>query len=76
MPSPIAERVVAVAQAKVGREDWAFYMARGGFARNSNKCNQFVYDVLVEAGVDPRPLVSARSIPLPLGLGLMLSSSE
>jgi hypothetical protein len=32
--------------------DWAYEKQKGNFPRNSNKCNQYVYDVTKEAGAE------------------------
>jgi len=55
--SNIPERIVRVAQSKVGRRDWLYSVSKDNFGPNTNKCNQFVYDVMVEAGVMPPPYV-------------------
>ena len=49
--------IVRIARSKVGSKDWLCATEKGNFGKNTNKCNQFVYDVLVEAGVKPPPVV-------------------
>lgn len=55
--STLAGSIVRVAHAKMGRRDWMYNVAKGDFPANTNKCNLYVYDVMVEAGVSP-PRVS------------------
>lgn len=55
-----AERIVRAAKAKVGSKAWAYATAKDDFDANTNKCNQFVYDIMVEANVSPLPEVSKR----------------
>ncbi|WP_020466071.1 CHAP domain-containing protein [Singulisphaera acidiphila] len=56
--SSLASDIVRVARSKVGAKDWMYGTAKDEFAANTNKCNKFVYDVVVEAGVKPPPKVS------------------
>src|SRR5262249_39736537 len=42
---------------KVGSHDWLYSKKKDNFDENTNKFNNFVYDVLVEAGVKPAPEV-------------------
>ena len=56
--STLARSIVRVAHAKLGRRDWMYNVAKGDFPANTNKCNLYVYDVMVEAGVHPPPRVS------------------
>jgi hypothetical protein len=55
--STTAATIARVARSKVGSQDWMYSKAKGDFGKNTNKCNLFVYDVLVEAGVKPPPVV-------------------
>jgi len=55
--SSLAGTIVRVARSKVGKQDWMYVKEKDNFAKNTNKCNLFVYDVLVEAGVKPPPTV-------------------
>lgn len=52
-----AERIVRAAKAKVGSKAWAYATAKDDFDANTNKCNQFVYDIMVEANVRPLPAI-------------------
>src|SRR5262245_62074563 len=56
--SSSAVEIVRVAKSKVGSQDWLYSKRKDNFGENTNKCNKFVYDVLVEAGVQPPPEVS------------------
>lgn len=56
--SHFAKSIVRVAEAKIGSNDWAYDKAKDNFPANTNKCNKFVYDVMVEANVRPLPEVS------------------
>jgi cell wall-associated NlpC family hydrolase len=58
--SQFAKAIVRVARSKAGRQDWLFGAEKDNFAKNSHKCNQFVHDVMVEAGVRPLPVVPKR----------------
>ena len=49
--------IIRVASRKVGKNDWLYATAKDDFGANTNKCNQFVYDVMVEAGLVPKPTV-------------------
>lgn len=55
--SSYATAIAKTARSKVGSTDWAYAKEKGNFGKNTNKCNQFVYDVIVEAGVNPPPTV-------------------
>jgi cell wall-associated NlpC family hydrolase len=55
--SVMTDAIVRVARSKVGSQDWAYAKEKDDFGKNTNKCNKFVYDVLVEAGVKPPPVV-------------------
>jgi hypothetical protein len=58
--SPLATKIVSVATGKVGSNDWAYDREKDNFGKNTNKCNKFnkfVYDVMVEAGVQPPPSI-------------------
>lgn len=50
--------IVQVAKTKVGRQDWMYSKEKGDFGKNTNKCNLFIFDVLVEAGIKPPPVVA------------------
>lgn len=52
-----AADIVRVARAKVGSRAWLYSVKKDEFDVNTNKCNKFVYDVLVEAGVTPPPRI-------------------
>jgi RHS repeat-associated protein len=52
----LAQRIVNTATAYIGSTDWATNTLKGNFGIGTYKCNQFVYDVLTEAGA---------SVPLP-----------
>lgn len=52
------DKIASVARSKVGSDDWRYDREKGDFGKNTNKCNQFVYDVMVEAGIKPLPTVS------------------
>jgi hypothetical protein len=54
----LASDIVRVARGKVGSKAWMYSTKKDEFAANTNKCNKFVFDVLVEAGVTPPPKVS------------------
>jgi len=56
-----ATKIVSVAKSKVGSSDWMYVKSKDGFPKNTNKCNQFVYDVIVEAGL-PGPTVPKYGI--------------
>jgi len=56
--SKITERIVEVAKSKVASTDWKYDTEKDEFGKDTNKCNKFVYDVLVEAGVRPPPTVA------------------
>ncbi len=51
--SRAAGEIVRIARSKVGSHDWRYDKKKDEFAENTNKCNKFIYDVLVEAGVTP-----------------------
>jgi hypothetical protein len=53
----MAAQIVRVANGKVGSKEWLYGAEKDEFKANTNKCNKFVYDVLVEAGVKPPPSV-------------------
>jgi len=55
--SAFAASIVRVARSKVGSQAWMYDREKDNFGKNTNKCNQFVYDTLVEAGVKPPPVV-------------------
>ncbi|MBK8055426.1 MAG: CHAP domain-containing protein [Saprospiraceae bacterium] len=48
----IRKKIVEIAKSYVGSEDWAVKAEKDQFGSNTNKCNKFVYDVHMEAGVD------------------------
>jgi cell wall-associated NlpC family hydrolase len=55
--SILAAAIVRVARSKVGSQVWLYAREKGDFGKNTNKCNLFVSDVLIEAGVKPPPVV-------------------
>ncbi|QDV35077.1 hypothetical protein [Tautonia plasticadhaerens] len=55
-----AAKIVEVAKRHVGSALWAYSVEKGDFGKNTNKCNLFVYDVMVEADARPLPVVSRR----------------
>lgn len=57
--SAFAPRIAAIARRYEGDGSWLYYTAKDNFPANSHKCNKFVYDVIVEAGVKPPPTVPA-----------------
>jgi hypothetical protein len=48
----IRRRIAETARKYDGSKDWAYAKQKGNFPRNSNKCNQYVYDVTKEAGAE------------------------
>lgn len=56
--SSLAAEIVRVARSQVGRKDWMYSATRDEFGPGTNKCNKFVYDVLVEVHVTPPPKVT------------------
>ncbi|MEX2174087.1 MAG: CHAP domain-containing protein [Pirellulaceae bacterium] len=56
-----AVKIVTVAKSYVGSGAWMYIKEKDGFGKNKNKCNQFVYDVVVEAGL-PGPTVPKYGI--------------
>jgi hypothetical protein len=57
-----AAMIVKVATSKKDRLDWAYDKKKDEFGENTNKCNKFVYDVMVEAGVTPPPQVTVSRL--------------
>jgi cell wall-associated NlpC family hydrolase len=55
--SAFVAAIVQVARSKIGRPDWMTDREKDDFGKGKNKCNKFVYDVLIEAGVKPPPVV-------------------
>ena len=57
-------KIVEVARkyAAAASTAWNYAVAKGDFGRNTNKCNQFVYEVVVEAGAKPYPRIG-KGIP-------------
>jgi hypothetical protein len=53
-----AAMIVKVAESKRDSLDWAYDKKKDEFGENTYKCNKFVYDVMVEAGVTPPPQVT------------------
>jgi RHS repeat-associated protein len=49
----IGQKIAALAKSKVGSHDWDFNRRKDNFAKNTNKCNKFVYDILKQLGVSP-----------------------
>src|SRR5579884_1259031 len=62
--------IADVAKSKVGSTDYMTSKARAGYASGTNKCNQFVCDVIEESG-RPRPQVPYAQ---PRGVGEWLKS--
>lgn len=60
--SSIASAVAHAARLKEKSREWMYAVEKGGFGKNTNKCNLFVYDVIVEAG--GRPPVVPRYVIL------------
>ena len=53
-PKYVAEtckEIVRVARQYLGSELWLYRASKDNFGKNTNKCNQFVFDVITEAGV-------------------------
>jgi hypothetical protein len=46
------DRIAEIAKKYNGSTDWAYAKQKGNFARNTNKCNKYVYDVTKEAGAE------------------------
>lgn len=46
-----AAEIARVARSKAGSQDWMYDKVKDNFAANTNKCNKFVYDAIIEAGV-------------------------
>jgi hypothetical protein len=55
--SAVIEAIIRVARSKIHSRDWMYESEKDDFGKNTNKCNKFVYDVLIEAGVKPPPVV-------------------
>ena len=49
----IREKIVLNAEADLGSTKWNFEVSIDDFGENTNKCNKFVYDKLVQSGADP-----------------------
>jgi hypothetical protein len=49
----IRESIAKIAGKYAGNTGWAFAKQKDDFARNTNKCNKYVYDVTKEAGAEP-----------------------
>lgn len=56
--STYAARIVGIARSHIASQLWRYSVAKDNFGRNTNKCNKFVYDVMVEAGIKPPPQVT------------------
>jgi RHS repeat-associated protein len=48
----IQERIAAMAEKYIGRTDWAYKAQKDNISSDRWKCSKFVYDVLLEVGVD------------------------
>jgi hypothetical protein len=48
----IQERIAAMAEKYVDRTDWAYDTPKDNIPKDRWKCNKFVHDVLLEAGLD------------------------
>jgi hypothetical protein len=55
--SPGVDRIVRVAESKVGNSDYLQSGTKGNFGPGAPKCNQWAYDILTEAGFDV-PLIN------------------
>jgi RHS repeat-associated protein len=51
-PSP-NQRISDIAKTKIKSHDWDYNKAKDNFPKGKDKCNKFVYDILVAAGVQP-----------------------
>src|SRR4051794_1237280 len=51
-------KIVSVARSYIGSRLWMYAVAKDNFGRNTNKCNKFVYDVMVASGIKPPPQVT------------------
>jgi CHAP domain len=62
----IRRRIADTAIKYNGNTDWAYARQKGNFPRDSNKCNQYVYDVTKEAGAEATVIGSdgKRRVPL------------
>lgn len=69
------ERIAKTAEKYIGSKDWAFQVEKDNFSSNTNKCNKFCYDVLVEAGVDPG-LPNGNPIKRAFGAGSPTTASQ
>jgi hypothetical protein len=56
--------LVELARAQNGKTDWAWANARAPYPRKTNKCNQFMYEMVTDAGyaVPPRPYKSWKGL--------------
>ena len=48
-----ANRIVTIAQSRVGFTGWSNQATNGNYGPGTNKCNEFVYDTLTAAGASP-----------------------
>jgi cell wall-associated NlpC family hydrolase len=63
----IQERIAANALNHVGSTKWAIKTQKDNIKADVHKCNKFVYDVLLETGIDmgnPNPTKSGRWVPI------------
>ena len=51
-------RIVRVARSYIDSKLWMYAVAKDNFGENTNKCNKFVYDIMVEVGINPPPQVT------------------
>jgi RHS repeat-associated protein len=65
----VRDKVVRTAKSYVGSEDWQYAKTKDNFGSETNKCNQFVYDVLKQSGADPGTPNRSGWIKRTLGLG-------
>lgn len=56
-------RIAEVAESYLGDASYGYDAAHGNFPENSWKCNLFVHDILIDAGV-PAPMMSGGEWPL------------
>ena len=49
----IQKKIIEIALKYYGRTDYSYDKKKGNFAKDTNKCNLFVYDILKKAGLNP-----------------------
>lgn len=60
--SQFASTIVWIARSYIGSGNWKYSVEKDEFKANTNKCNKFVYDVMVDAKVKPPPTVSRWAV--------------